>query len=46
MGETKYQALTFHTGKHYKKKEKKENYNHNKRKDKKKNNIKRDPSNV
>ena len=46
MGATKYQALTVHTRKNYKKKEKKENCHHNKKKDKKQNKIKRDPSNV
>ena len=46
MGATKYQSLTVHTKKNYKKKEKKENYHHNKKKDKKQNKIKRDPSNV
>ena len=35
MGETEYQALTIHTRKNFKKKEKKENFHYNKKKDKK-----------
>ena len=45
MGAIEDQALTVHTNKNYKKKEKKGNYHHNK-KDKKQKKIKRDPSNV
>ena len=45
MVATKDQALTVHTRKKYKNKEKKENYHHNK-KNKKQKKIKRDPSNV
>ena len=51
MGETKYQALTVHTRKKFKKKEnfhhkKKENFHHKNKKDKKQKKTKRDPSNV
>ena len=46
MGETEDKSLTVHTGKNYKKKEKKDNFHHNKKKHKKQNKTKRDPSNV
>ena len=44
MGATEEQALTVHTRKNFKKKEKKEKFHNNKKKDKKKNKAKRDPS--
>ena len=46
MGETEDQALTVHTMKNFKKKEKKENFHHKKIKDKKLKKNKRDTSNV
>ena len=45
MGANKDQALTVHTRKNFKNKEK-ENFHHNKKKDKKQKKTKRDPSNV
>ena len=46
MGETDDQALTVHTRKNFKKKEKKEKFHHKKKKDKKMKKTKRDTSNV
>ena len=46
MGAIEDQALTIHTRKIFKKKEKKENFHHNKKKDKRQNKTKRDNSNV
>ena len=45
-GATKDQALTVHTRKNFKKKEKKENFHYNNNKDKKPKKTKRDTSNV
>ena len=46
MGATNNKALTVHTRKNFKKKEKMEKFHHNKKKDKKQKKTKRDPSNV
>ena len=46
MGENEDKALTVHTRKNFKKKQKKENFHHNKMKDKKAKKTKRDISNV